>query len=325
MPELTLDVVLALMVLGVALRALHARDLFSGVVHYIVFGMLLAVAWVRLEAPDLALAEAAIGAGLTGALLLDAVRTLPPRSDAGAHEPRQKPAPGAAGLEVGRPQAIMAALVILPLAVLLFHAVLELPPEPGGLTSAVGAQLATHPVSHPVTAVLLDFRAYDTWLEVMVLLLAVTAALLVRRTRDLRDVPGMNAGSPVLHWGVRFALPIMILVGGYLLWLGTHAPGGAFQAGAVLAAAGVLAFHAGAFPRAVLARPLFGWLLSVGALAFLAAAVVPLVTHGTLLRMSAGWVILAVESLVTIAIATTLTALFIAARPVSRERAGGAS
>jgi multisubunit Na+/H+ antiporter MnhB subunit len=325
MPELTLDVLLAVMILGVALRALHTRDLFSGIVHYIVFGMLLAMAWVRLEAPDLALAEAAIGAGLTGALLLDAVRAMPARSGAGAHEARQTPAPETAGPEAGRPQAIMAAVVTLPLAVLLFHALLELPSEPGGLTSAVAAQLATHPVSHPVTAVLLDFRAYDTWLEVMVLLLAVTAALLVRRTRDLRDVPAMTSGSPVLYWGVRFALPIMILVGGYLLWLGTHAPGGAFQAGAVLAAAGVLAFHAGALPLALFARPLFGWLLSVGALAFLAAAVVPLVVHGTLLRMGAGWVLLAVESLVTIAIATTLTALFIAARPVSREGAGGAS
>jgi uncharacterized MnhB-related membrane protein len=33
----------------------------------------MALAWARLGAPDIALAEAAIGAGLTGALLLDAV------------------------------------------------------------------------------------------------------------------------------------------------------------------------------------------------------------------------------------------------------------
>ena len=33
----------------------------------------MAVAWVRLRAPDIALAETAIGAGLTGVLLLDAV------------------------------------------------------------------------------------------------------------------------------------------------------------------------------------------------------------------------------------------------------------
>ncbi|MDQ3960682.1 MAG: DUF4040 domain-containing protein, partial [Pseudomonadota bacterium] len=33
----------------------------------------MALAWVRLEAPDVALAEAAIDAGFTGALLLDAL------------------------------------------------------------------------------------------------------------------------------------------------------------------------------------------------------------------------------------------------------------
>jgi multisubunit Na+/H+ antiporter MnhB subunit len=302
MPDLTLDVLLAVMILGVALRALHARELFSSVVHYIVFGFLLAIAWVRLEAPDIALAEAAIGAGLTGALLLDAV---------GAMRPRDHIEPA------GPPGRSLVGLALLPLALWLLHAVLELPEEAGGLTEAVTAELATHPVSHPVTAVLLDFRAYDTWLEVMVLLLAVTAALVVRRTRDLADVGAVRGEAAVLHWGARFVLPIMIVVGGYLLWLGTHAPGGAFQAGAVLAAAGVLAFHAGALPRGLFERPYLGWLLLAGGLAFLAAAVVPLVAHGTLLRMDAAWVILAIESLVAISIAVTLLALFIAARPAA--------
>jgi multicomponent Na+:H+ antiporter subunit G len=47
------------------------RDMFRAVVMFIVFGLLMALAWVRLQAPDIALAEAAIGAGLTGVLLLD--------------------------------------------------------------------------------------------------------------------------------------------------------------------------------------------------------------------------------------------------------------
>ena len=55
-----------------AARALTVADLFRGVVLFIVFGLLMALAWARLGAPDIALAEAAIGAGLTGALLLDA-------------------------------------------------------------------------------------------------------------------------------------------------------------------------------------------------------------------------------------------------------------
>jgi energy-converting hydrogenase B subunit D len=66
------DVVLLLTLVWVAWQALVDREgeLFRAVVLFIAFGLLLAVAWVRLKAPDIALAEAAIGAGVTGALLL---------------------------------------------------------------------------------------------------------------------------------------------------------------------------------------------------------------------------------------------------------------
>jgi len=67
------DVLLGIGLLLAALGALWSRSLFRSVVLFVVFGLLVAIAWVRLEAPDVALAEAAIGAGLTGALLLDAV------------------------------------------------------------------------------------------------------------------------------------------------------------------------------------------------------------------------------------------------------------
>lgn len=71
-----IDGVLALAIVGLAYGALSVRDPFTGVVLFIAMGLLLALAWVRLSAPDLALAEAAIGAGLAGALLLAAVRRL---------------------------------------------------------------------------------------------------------------------------------------------------------------------------------------------------------------------------------------------------------
>jgi uncharacterized MnhB-related membrane protein len=71
-----IDGVLAIAIVGLAAGALSVRSLFTGVVLFIGMGLLLALAWVRLSAPDLALAEAAIGAGLAGALLLAAARRL---------------------------------------------------------------------------------------------------------------------------------------------------------------------------------------------------------------------------------------------------------
>lgn len=78
--ELVFDLVLGLTMIGLAWRVLTARDLFKAVVLFVVYGLLMALAWVRLQAPDIALAEAAIGAGLTGALMLDAVGQISGRS-----------------------------------------------------------------------------------------------------------------------------------------------------------------------------------------------------------------------------------------------------
>lgn len=66
----TFDSLLGLGLLWLAWRALSTPDLFKAVVLFIAFGLGLALTWARLDAPDIALAEAAIGAGLTGALML---------------------------------------------------------------------------------------------------------------------------------------------------------------------------------------------------------------------------------------------------------------
>ena len=76
MIDAVFDGILSLLLVGVAWRGLTSRALFRSVVLFIGFGLLIALAWVRLAAPDIALAEAAIGAGLTGALLLDAMARL---------------------------------------------------------------------------------------------------------------------------------------------------------------------------------------------------------------------------------------------------------
>lgn len=73
MSAMAFDLLLAAALLWSAVRALTVQDLFRAVVLFIVFGLLMALAWARLDAPDIALAEAAIGAGLSGAMLLDTV------------------------------------------------------------------------------------------------------------------------------------------------------------------------------------------------------------------------------------------------------------
>lgn len=66
-----IDIFLLALLLWLALKIHITDNLFSAVIHFIVFGMVLALVWIRLGAFDLALAEVALGAGITGALLLD--------------------------------------------------------------------------------------------------------------------------------------------------------------------------------------------------------------------------------------------------------------
>ena len=65
------DALIAIALPLLAWRTLAAQELFTSVIVFIVLGLLISLAYLRLAAPDVALAEAAIGAGVTGALLLD--------------------------------------------------------------------------------------------------------------------------------------------------------------------------------------------------------------------------------------------------------------
>lgn len=305
-----IDVLLALALAGLAWGALASGDLFKAIVLFIAFGLVMALVWVRLSAPDIALAEAAIGAGLTGALLLAAYAKL----RASSPDANVELTSSVHGI-----QSVPVLMLILLLATVLGYAVWTLPPDAAGLGQDVAANLDRSGVSNPVTAVLLNFRGYDTLLEVMVLLLALLGAWSLGMTAARREaVPGL-----VLDTLSRLLAPLLILVAAYLLWTGAHAPGGAFQAGAVLAAAGVLMLLAGwRLPAALVVLPL-RIVLVAGPATFLSLALIALILEGGLLQFPPEWagrLILIIETTATISIGVTLIALFLGAPPGKEDR-----
>lgn len=74
--ELWVDWVLLSGIVLMVIACLFTRQLFKAIVLYVSLGLLVTLAWARLGAWDVAIAEAAMGAGLTGALLLVAWRKL---------------------------------------------------------------------------------------------------------------------------------------------------------------------------------------------------------------------------------------------------------
>jgi len=204
----------------------------------------------------------------------------------------------------------LVALLISVLAASLGYVVWSLPASAAGLLQPVMEQLPASGVSNPVTAVLLNFRGYDTLLEMFVLL----QALLGVRALGGTTLQQESAPGPVLDMFVRLLVPLLILVAGYLLWVGAHAPGGAFQAGAVLGAAGVLLLLAGWRPDNALPELTFRLLLIMGPAAFVILALITLLIYHHLLEFPpahAGTLILLLETAATVSIGATLMALFI--------------
>ncbi len=303
----TFDSVLVAVLLALAWRALTTPDLFKAVVLFIVFGLFLALAWARLGAIDVALAEVAIGAGITGVLLLTAERRL--AVAVGGPLPSARAAGGR--------QALLLTGLGIALLVCVLWGVLSLPPDVTGQRQAVTERLADAGVSHPVTAVLLNFRGYDTLLELAVLLLVLLAVWSLGKAPE--DLRGLSPPGPVLLTAVSVLVPLLVVVAAYLLWIGAYAPGGAFHAGAVLAAAGVLLVLGGWSPPPSWERPARAGLV-IGPLTFVAVAALVMLAGGGMLQYPRAWsttLILLVEAAATVSVALTLACLYLGGQPAA--------
>jgi multisubunit Na+/H+ antiporter MnhB subunit len=327
--ETILDGVLVVALLWLAWRVLTIEDLFQEAVLFIMFGLVMALTWARLGAPDIALAEAAIGAGVTGALILDGVGQFNDRRRRGARTDEESARPEGtrgrselASRSPRRPSLISrrlrrtaTAVVVGVIGTGLGLAVLAVPAQPGGLTREVLDNLGASGVQQPVTAVLLNFRLYDTWLELGVLVVVTFALLSLLQEADLRRLRQLPASNLVLTSATRLLVPVVVLCAGYLLWLGTHAPGGALQAGAILGAGGILLREVGFRSVAVIPGV---WLRGAAVLAFggmLIIGLAGLATGGALLELPRDWsgaAILGLEGLGGFSLAFILAFLFTA-------------
>ena len=70
------ECVLLLILIVTAIAAPLQKRLLSTVIVYTVFGLTMSVVWMLLRAPDLAITEAAVGAGVTGVLFILALHKI---------------------------------------------------------------------------------------------------------------------------------------------------------------------------------------------------------------------------------------------------------
>lgn len=74
--KITFEMILILGLIICAVSALSSKRLLVTVVIYMAYSLIMTIIWVLLQSPDLAITEAAVGAGVTGILFLTTLKKI---------------------------------------------------------------------------------------------------------------------------------------------------------------------------------------------------------------------------------------------------------
>ncbi|MFC7081380.1 DUF4040 domain-containing protein [Halorussus caseinilyticus] len=160
-----------LLAVGIAVLA----DAVATVVVFGAYGLSLALLWAALRAPDVALTEAAVGAGISTALFLAVLGRSPAEFAVSLSRPRFRVRPATALTAVGTALALGVTVPALPA-----FGDPSAPPF-GRVVPFYLADAPTLGVENVVTAILVVYRGFDTFGEVVVVFTAGVAAAAVLR------------------------------------------------------------------------------------------------------------------------------------------------
>ncbi len=227
---------LTLMVIT-ALAIVHTTNLFVAVMLTGIFSLLIAANFFLLDAADVALTEAAVGAGISTVLFLGALALTAERERSTT------------------PNRIAALIVVAAAALVVIYATFDKPrfgdPQAPVQTHVSPWYLENTPkhmdIPNVVTAVLGSYRGYDTLGEVFVVFAAGIGVLfLLSAGKPRRDIDALADPDDGLRHHLiprvvgRLLIPFILLFGLYVQFHGEYGPGGGFQAGAIIAAAIIL-------------------------------------------------------------------------------------
>ncbi len=173
------DVLIFLVLIATALLALRVRDLLTAVGMLAAYSLFVALLFTGIQALDVALVEAALGAGVTGVLLIAAIMITSRRSTA-----RERP----------RQRAFVLVLIAGFLGLMLYASTglpdrgdPDAPTRTGIASTFIERSLDDTQTPNVVTALLADYRSQDTLGETLVILTAGLAVALVLARRDDAD------------------------------------------------------------------------------------------------------------------------------------------
>jgi multicomponent Na+:H+ antiporter subunit B len=224
-----------------AVATVMAKNLFVASMWFGIFSLLMASNFFLLDAADVALTEAAVGAGVSTVLFMGALALT-----------AEKETHSTAGV------SWLPILALVALSFALFIATFE-QPVLGDINAPVHQHVAPWyiektpefiDIPNMVAAILASYRGYDTLGEVIVIFAAGIGVLSVLGFRPKRrqEITGEQLGKKlrgVQHHSIlrvvgKLIIPVLLLFGLLVQFHGKYTPGGGFSAGALFAAAVML-------------------------------------------------------------------------------------
>lgn len=221
--------------MAVAIAIVRVRNLLAVTMLTGIYSLIAAMLFVLLDAVDVALTEAAVGAGLLVILMLGTIALT-----------RRREKVRAAG------HNMIALLVVLVTGAALIFATSDMPnygdplaPAHVHLSPRFTQDSPTEiGIPNMVTSILASYRGMDTFGEAIVIFAAGIGVLMLlgsgkaRRSNDSGHWSSFSRNRYiVLRTVARLMIPVFIIFAFYVQFHGEYSPGGGFQAGIVFSAA----------------------------------------------------------------------------------------
>ncbi len=232
-----------ILLLACGLIAWRHHDRLAALIITSIVGLVVSLAFLQLSAPDLALTQISVEV-VTTILLLLAINLLP-RTTPDELPLRSKIGAGALAVAAGAGVAALAyAAMTRGLETISSYHIEQSKPGGGG--------------TNVVNVILVDFRGYDTFGEIIVLAIAALTIFALldsamhgtagRRLARVRFSPQAHDPHPLMLTVVaRVLLPLSLMVGIYILLRGHNMPGGGFIAGLIVAVAFLMQYMASGY------------------------------------------------------------------------------
>jgi multicomponent Na+:H+ antiporter subunit B len=275
--EILLNNVLLGMLVCTCIAIVRIHSLLAVVMLVSIYSLLSALLFVLMDAVDVALTEAAVGAGISTVLMLSTI-ALTAREE---KPPRHRP--------------LLPLVVVFATGAALVYGTLDMPfhgdPDAPIHQHVAPAYLENTPVEigmpNVVTSVLASYRGYDTLGEVAVIFTAGVGVLILLGCRPPKRAVAMKMEKMlVLRVIAKLFFPLILLFALYIQFHGDYGPGGGFQAGVIFATGFILYAMAYSLEQTqqIIPPALLNVLMATGVLIYAGTGLISILLGGSFLE-----------------------------------------